>query len=73
MQNAYELLEGGMDLIIDADKLMSDLLSYPFHDTLSMLLAELSRVGSETAGGLPGLCFLINYKCISDNTLIGIS
>ncbi|GKE04588.1 glutamate--tRNA ligase, chloroplastic/mitochondrial, partial [Tanacetum coccineum] len=33
--DAYKLLEGGMDVITDAEKLMSDLLSYPFHDTLS--------------------------------------
>ena len=42
MQDAYKLLEGGMHMITDAVKLMPDLLSYPFHDTLSRLLAELS-------------------------------
>ncbi|GJV40687.1 glutamate--tRNA ligase, chloroplastic/mitochondrial [Tanacetum coccineum] len=35
VEDAYKLLEGGMDVITDAEKLMSDLLSYPFHDTLS--------------------------------------
>lgn len=41
MQDAYKLLEGGMHMITDAEKLMQDLLSYPFHDTLSSLLVEL--------------------------------
>ncbi|PWA60905.1 glutamate tRNA synthetase [Artemisia annua] len=35
IEDAYKLLEGGMNVITDAEKLMSDLLSYPFHDTLS--------------------------------------
>lgn len=35
IEDAYKLLEGGMHVITDAEKLMSDLLSYPFHDTLS--------------------------------------
>lgn len=35
IQDAYKLLEGGIDVITDAEKLLSDLLSYPFHDTLS--------------------------------------
>nr|GEW49653.1 glutamate--tRNA ligase, chloroplastic/mitochondrial [Tanacetum cinerariifolium] len=42
VEDAYKLLEGGMDVITDAEKLMSDLLSYPFHDTLSRLDADLS-------------------------------
>lgn len=35
IEDAYKLLEGGIDVITDAEKLLSDLLSYPFHDTLS--------------------------------------
>ncbi|XP_071713250.1 glutamate--tRNA ligase, chloroplastic/mitochondrial [Rutidosis leptorrhynchoides] len=35
IEESFKLLEGGMDVITDADKLLSDLLSYPFHDTLS--------------------------------------
>ncbi|XP_076944790.1 glutamate--tRNA ligase, chloroplastic/mitochondrial-like [Bidens hawaiensis] len=35
IEDAFELLEGGIDLITDAEKLLSDLLSYPFHATLS--------------------------------------
>ncbi|KAF5760389.1 putative glutamate--tRNA ligase [Helianthus annuus] len=35
IQDAFKLLEGGMDLITDADKLLLDLLSYPLHATLS--------------------------------------
>ncbi|XP_076886052.1 glutamate--tRNA ligase, chloroplastic/mitochondrial-like [Bidens hawaiensis] len=35
VEDAFKLLEGGIDVITDADKLLSDLLSYPFHATLS--------------------------------------
>ncbi|XP_076905797.1 glutamate--tRNA ligase, chloroplastic/mitochondrial-like [Bidens hawaiensis] len=35
VEDAFRLLEGGIDVITDADKLLSDLLSYPFHATLS--------------------------------------
>ncbi|KAL8267971.1 hypothetical protein R6Q59_001769 [Mikania micrantha] len=35
VEDAFKLLEGGIDVITDAEKLLSDLLSYPFHATLS--------------------------------------
>ncbi|KAK9051866.1 hypothetical protein SSX86_028495 [Deinandra increscens subsp. villosa] len=35
IEDAYKLLEGGIDVITDAEKLLTDLLSYPFHATLS--------------------------------------
>lgn len=35
IEDAFKLLEGGIDVITDAEKLLSDLLSYPFHATLS--------------------------------------
>nr|XP_043612692.1 glutamate--tRNA ligase, chloroplastic/mitochondrial [Erigeron canadensis] len=48
IEDAFKLLEGGIDVITDAEKLLSDLLSYPFHATLS------SSEGREIiADGLP--------------------
>ncbi|KAI3795645.1 hypothetical protein L1987_38301 [Smallanthus sonchifolius] len=35
IEDSFKLLEGGIDVITDAEKLLSDLLSYPFHATLS--------------------------------------
>lgn len=35
IEDAFKLLEGGIDVITDAEKLLSDLLSYPLHATLS--------------------------------------
>ncbi|KAK1424096.1 hypothetical protein QVD17_19408 [Tagetes erecta] len=35
VEDAFKLLEGGIDVITDAEKLLSDLLSYPFLATLS--------------------------------------
>ncbi|PWA73628.1 Phospholipid/glycerol acyltransferase [Artemisia annua] len=52
--NAYKLLEGGMDVKTNAEKLMSHLLSYPFHDTLSS-----SSIGNVVMG-TNGLCSSFN-------------
>lgn len=35
MQEATELLKDGIDLVTDADKVMSNLLSYPLNSTLT--------------------------------------
>ncbi|KAI3500465.1 hypothetical protein L1887_36286 [Cichorium endivia] len=35
VEDAYKLLEDGIDMITDVEELLPDLLSYPLHDTLS--------------------------------------
>jgi hypothetical protein len=41
VQEAAELLKDGIDLITDADAALSNLLSYPLHDTFSRSVTTL--------------------------------